>query len=929
LVAALEAYMEALRAGRPWSRDAFLAQHAEIAGELEECLSGLEFIQTAGVQLGGSGGWPEVPAEPLEPRARLGDYRILREVGRGGMGVVYEAQQVSLGRRVALKVLPLAAAIDPKQRQRFQIEAQAAAQLHHPHIVPIFGVGCDRGIHYYAMQFIDGRSLAAIIHDARRDLGAPAGADMWSVPGELVSTEEASGSSAVHQDTGVAPAVPGDSGAIDQGRDGGSRDDSAPGLDSSAAGPSKVSSASGPVHRDRDFCRKVARMGVEAADALDHAHGLGILHRDIKPANLLIDPQGAVWITDFGLARFPSDFSLTGTGDVVGTLRYMSPEQAQARRGVVDQRTDIYSLGVTLYELLTLRPAFEGRDHQELLRQIAADEPVPPRRVNPAIPRDLETIVLKAMAKDPSHRYATAQELAADLRRFLADEPILARRPGPIERGLRWARRHWEIVATAAAVVVVSLLIGTTLLWAEAKKTRIQAGKARAAAEKAEAERETAEAARNEAVAARNAYHAYMIESFPLIDTSAQEAIGQALNLAMGQAGPARREEGLQDIDRWLKILQQASMLPQTDRDSQTVIGRVYTHLGYARAMLSIAKATPKGLEPTLLAQAMEDYRRSVALIEELLAASPGDPKLRRYWADATGVFGMGCVFRFAGRNAEAESWYRRAIEIRRNLIRGTGPGGVHTGARADVAGEVSNFSRLIYTVQILAGMQEDVGRKAEAESLRHQLKDDVAALAARFSGPDFQGLRKMLADPLMKGLSPATPEGRRTMIQNCGLALILDPEDAYADNNLAWALASAPEDPWFNPKRALELARKAVALNPADWAIWNTLGVAAYRVGDWETAYEALRKSNQISHGAGIDGFFLAMTRWRQGKRDEARQWFDQAVAWIKRTRSEDPEVRRFHAEAASLMGLPGPEPQPDTGAAPKAAARTETDRP
>ncbi len=168
--------------------------------------------------------------------------------------------------------------------------------------------------------------------------------------------------------------------------------------------------------------------------ALEHAHSLGVLHRDIKPANLLIDREGSVWITDFGLARFSADSSLTGTGDVVGTLRYMSPEQALARRGVVDQRTDIYALGTTLYELLTLRAAFGGRDHQELLRQIALDEPVPPRRLNPAVPRDLETIVLKAMAKDPSGRYGTAQELSEDLKRFLDDEPITGRRPGPVER---------------------------------------------------------------------------------------------------------------------------------------------------------------------------------------------------------------------------------------------------------------------------------------------------------------------------------------------------------------------------------------------------------------------------------------------------------------------------------------------------------------
>ena len=154
------------------SRSDFLAQHSEIADALRQCLSGLEFIHAAGMQLNGSQSFSSSqPSDLISPSARLGDYRILREVGRGGMGVVYEAEQVSLGRHVALKVLPFAAAIDPKQRQRFQIEAQAAAQLHHPHIVPIFSVGCDHEIHYYAMQFVEGRSLSAMLHELRHEQG--------------------------------------------------------------------------------------------------------------------------------------------------------------------------------------------------------------------------------------------------------------------------------------------------------------------------------------------------------------------------------------------------------------------------------------------------------------------------------------------------------------------------------------------------------------------------------------------------------------------------------------------------------------------------------------------------------------------------------------------------------------------------------------
>jgi tetratricopeptide (TPR) repeat protein len=200
---------------------------------------------------------------------------------------------------------------------------------------------------------------------------------------------------------------------------------------------------------------------VQAAEALDHAHQAGIVHRDVKPANLLLDGRGNLWVTDFGLAHVQhGDASLTATGDVVGTLRYMSPEQALAKRVVIDHRTDVYSLGATLYELLTLQPAFRGSDRQELLRQIAFEEPTPPRRIEKAIPAELETIVLKAMAKSPTERYATAQELADDLQRFQQDRPIWARRPTLGQRLRRWCRRHKPVVWATAAVIVMTVLLG-------------------------------------------------------------------------------------------------------------------------------------------------------------------------------------------------------------------------------------------------------------------------------------------------------------------------------------------------------------------------------------------------------------------------------------------------------------------------------------
>jgi tetratricopeptide (TPR) repeat protein/serine/threonine protein kinase len=350
----------------------------------------------------------------------LGDFRLLREVGRGGMGVVYEAEQLSLRRRVALKVLPFAATMDPRRLRRFHNEAQAAACLHHSNIVPVFSVGCERGVHYYAMQFIDGQPLSDVIRQLARGLIAP---------------EER-----------TAPYQP------------------AP-AETAAAGPTvraarDATSFTAERKRRREHFRKVAELGVQAAEALDHAHQLGVVHRDVKPSNLLVDARGDLWVADFGLAHVQhGEASLTLTGDLVGTLRYMSPEQALARRAVIDHRTDIYSLGVTLYELLVLHPAFPSNDRQELLRQVAFEEPVRPRRLDRAIPFELETIVLKAMEKRPQDRYATAQDLADDLRHWLADRPIRARRPSPTARLGRWARRHRPLVAGVLAALTVGLAV--------------------------------------------------------------------------------------------------------------------------------------------------------------------------------------------------------------------------------------------------------------------------------------------------------------------------------------------------------------------------------------------------------------------------------------------------------------------------------------
>jgi serine/threonine protein kinase len=469
----LEGYLAELERGVLPHPDELLARHPDLAEPLKAYLASLDFLHRAAASLHG----PSRPHSPLadDPNAPgrlgdLGDFRILREVGRGGMGVVYLAEQISLNRRVALKVLPFAATMDPRQLQRFQNEARAAASLEHPHIVPVYGVGCERSVHYYAMKFIDGQSLAQVIADLR------------------VARPESS--------KGVAP--PKYTPFEDSGRATQSLPEG-PGLDSTSP-VAALTTQRAP--RDAAAFRQIAEWGIQVAQALEHAHSLGIVHRDIKPANLLIDHSPVtshhspkLWVADFGLARTAADAGLTMTGDVIGTLRYMSPEQAMAKHGLVDHRTDIYSLGVTLYELLTGVPAVPGKDRHELLQRIAFAEIVPPRQHEPSIPLDLETVILKAVANEPAARYASAQEFADDLRRWLDSKPVQAKRPGVADRLGKWTRRNRAVVVTAAILLVclvVSMAVGTVV-------SLHQASVAREAQKQAEADRDLAAAAEKRA----------------------------------------------------------------------------------------------------------------------------------------------------------------------------------------------------------------------------------------------------------------------------------------------------------------------------------------------------------------------------------------------------------------------------------------------
>jgi serine/threonine protein kinase len=486
LNAALLECLEAQQSGRAADRRELAARHPEFAAELREFFALREQIDRLAAPLrdaalsGGSAGPPAAPPPVgTSELGQIGEFRLVREIGRGGMGVVYEAHQASLNRRVALKVLGLAAALDPKHLQRFQNEARAAAQLHHTNIVPVFAVGSERGVHYYAMQLIEGQSLAALIEEMRqRESKQPA------PPAPTSAAASVAGERALAGEDTTGPELVEASRLLGSSRE------------AETVGPHAAALSTDRSTRRSAYFRRVAQLGLKAAEALEHAHQAGVVHRDVKPANLLVDLRGNLWVTDFGLAMFQTGAGLTMTGELLGTLRYMSPEQAWARRGEVDHRTDIYSLGISLYELLTLQPVFGGQDRHELLYEIAHEEPREPRRVDPTIPVELETIVLKAIAKRPAERYATAQEMADDLQRFLEDKPILARRSTLRERWVKWTRRHRSVVYSAAALLIVltiGSIVSTVLVAREHAETKAAYERERQKAAEAAEQRARAE----------------------------------------------------------------------------------------------------------------------------------------------------------------------------------------------------------------------------------------------------------------------------------------------------------------------------------------------------------------------------------------------------------------------------------------------------
>jgi tetratricopeptide (TPR) repeat protein len=538
-------YTESVRGGNRPSVDSVAEANPEHESALRDLLPVIEKLEQARqAHIQRPSGLATLGVSRPE---RLGDFQLIRQIGRGGMGVVFEAVQKSLGRRVALKVLPSSLLSSDEQLRRFEHEARTAAALHHTNIVPVFGVGQDQGFHYFVMQRIDGHGLDAVLLNPDRKLSP----------------------------------------------------------------------------------RQVAKLGVQAASALAYAHHQQVLHRDIKPANLLVNDDLELWVTDFGVAKALESDAVTRTGDVVGTLRYMAPEQVI---GEADIRSDIYSLGLTLYELLAGRPAIDDSSiRQAIVARQPVPEPPPLRQLNPEVPRDLETILHTAMSTDPESRYQTANDLKLDLNAFLAGAAISVRRMAVSERVHRWARRN---PAVAALSLLSMLLLASVATLSSAGFIQL-----RAAFEREQENRQKAEQIAEVAVGTVD-------QIFQRFAGGMQNA-GSEKEFAAAPAISLETAELLEDI------------LPFYDEID--------------RLSFSTGEGTPRLQESTAGAQSavaelrfnLGHYQRAIETFEEMLQKqTAADQKSSETQVQLATLHNrLGFAFRMLGEDDTADQQHERALE--------------------------------------------------------------------------------------------------------------------------------------------------------------------------------------------------------------------------------------------------------------------------
>ena len=682
-------------------------------------------------------GWTPDPTDGARdlPRGAVvryfGDYEVLTELGRGGMGVVYRARQVSLNRPVALKMIKAGVLADDAELRRFQNEAEAVALLDHPGVVPVYEVGEHDGQRYFSMKLVEGGNLAE----------------------RLVSF--------------------------------------------------------------KDDPKAAATLLAETAEAVHHAHMRGILHRDLKPANILVDTEGHPHVTDFGLAkRVEAEIEMTATGVILGTPAYMSPEQAVGHRGAITTATDVYGLGAILYALLTSKPPFGGDGVMETLDAVRTRPPEPPTRLNARVPRDLETICLKCLEKDPRRRYSSAQALADDLHAWLDLRPITARRVGAAERAWLWCKRKPAVAALTAAVVLAAVGGAAAVIAVQAK-----ANADLRAANTREAQRFDLA---NEAI---KLFHGEVGDDLVLKDDQFKPLRDKLLR---GAADFYGKLEGL--------------LKSQPDRASRKAMGNAYSDLGHLTAKIGdkpeALAAHRKGLavrrelasDLTASAEARDDVARSLSaaadllnqtgksaeaiahyeeardLIEGLPLSGPGTDKRRALLGSV--YSGLGFALAPTGKSAGAMAAYQRSVGILTRL--------------ADDRPAVSDFrSRLANTHNNIGGLQSQTGKPLEAiESYRRAL-----------------AVRQTLADD-----NPAVTEFRFQLA------------DTYHNIGHLMLRTSNPVEGMESYRRALTIRQKLTDENPAVTEFrsrlsssHNNIGALQGQSGRFPEALESFRRALAI----------------------------------------------------------------------------------
>jgi tetratricopeptide (TPR) repeat protein len=748
----------------------------------------------------------------------FGDYEITRELARGGMGIVFLARQISLNRPVALKMILAGQLANETDVKRFYTEAEAAAILDHPGIVPIHEVGQHDGQHYFSMGFVEGQSLAQRLAD-----------------GPLPPYE-------------------------------------------------------------------AAALMVKVADAIAYAHGRGVIHRDLKPGNILLDTNGNPRVTDFGLAKkVEGDSALTASGQIMGTPSYMPPEQAGGNRAAVGPAADVYALGATLYALVTGRPPFQAATAMDTVIQVIGEEPVPPRRLNPGVPRDLETICLKCLQKEPARRYGSASALAGELRRYLSGEPILARPVGSAERAWRWSKRN-RLAASLLTLVAILTASGTatiTVLWLRADRSRREAvaagertkqalGAAVAAGARADRARAEAVTAGQRAIAnaatARRAVNDYL------------DRITESPQLLRPGLIGVRRDLLTQALTYYEGFLRESATAPDLRAEAAAAQNR-------AAMILNELGDTNR---------AIETGRRAVALYEQLVRDDPEDSAYRH--GLATSLSSLANGLRTTRRADEALAAYRRSAEIHEAMLR-VDPG--NNDAAADLGACWSNIANVL----------GNAGRTQESEALLARNRTHLEDLVRRV--PDAVAPRNLLAGVLHSLGNHAADRGKFDEARGLYLRALEIREAITREHADNWEQQSQlarlynelgllhfhfqhPDEALSYYQKSRALREKLLAAEPASAELqeylarslenlgnlYNSLGRASEALPDLERVRELRARlvsanpgNSEMESALGGSLHNLAMSYERLGRDGEAERLYREAIGHQRHAREVQPE--------------------------------------